>query len=202
MYEYLTGKATILSADALAIDAGGVGYRVSVTPRTAGNIQDGDAVRLYIHMQAYSQVNDISFVLFGFPTREEREMFERLLSVSGIGPKVAMAVLSRLSVNELAIAIMAEDAAALSKINGIGAKTAQRIILELKGKVQGKDAAGSAFTTAEQEKGGILQEAIAALTALGYAPSEAARAVSSAKEGAKTVEELILKALKGMNDRR
>lgn len=202
MYEYLSGKATILSPDALAIEAGGVGYRVSVSPQAASRIQDGDTIKLYIHMQAYSQVNDITFVLFGFPTREEREMFDRLLSVSGIGSKVAMAVLSRLSVNELAIAIMAEDAATLNKINGIGAKTAQRIILELKGKVQGKDAGGNAFLIPEQEKGGILQEAIAALTALGYAPSEAARAVSAAKEGAKTVEELILKALKGMNDRR
>ncbi|MDP2892451.1 MAG: Holliday junction branch migration protein RuvA [Bacillota bacterium] len=202
MYEYITGKVYVLSPDCLAVDAGGMGYRVLVTPRTAGRVKEGETIKLFTHLHATMQVNDISYVLYGFASREEREMFEKLIAISGIGPKVAMAALSSLTASELAIAIIAEDATLLSRINGIGPKTAQRIILELKGRIQSRETGGAIFPAGDREKGGAIQEAIAALVTLGYAPSEAARAVSAVKSGADTVEEMVLNALRSVNDRR
>ena len=134
--------------------------------------------------------------LFGFYSREEKRMFERLRSVSGVGPRMALSILSSMPLNDLSIALVAGDAAALTRVPGIGKKTAQRLVLELRDKVDESELTGQ--TAAAAPAGSAESEAIAALMALGYASSEAARAVSAVAGQASKADELIFLALKSL----
>ena len=136
--------------------------------------------------------------LFGFYSREEKRMFERLRSVSGVGPRMALSILSSMPLNDLSIALVAGDAAALTRVPGIGKKTAQRIVLELKDKVEQQDVSAPAGSAAPVSPvvGDAQREAQAALQALGYTSAEAARAINLVRDQADTVDALIMLALR------
>ena len=137
--------------------------------------------------------------LFGFATKQEREMFKRLCTVTGVGAKTALGVLSALPLRDLSIAIVTGDVNALSRAPGIGKKTAQRIVLELRDKVEQQDIPAPKNAPAapvSAPAGGIQKEAQAALQALGYTSAEAARAVNLVRDQADTVDQLILAALR------
>lgn len=196
MYAHLDGILTDMTADTIVIECGGVGYLLTVSAETlSGAPRIGERMKVY----TYLSVREDAMELFGFRTREEKRMFERLRSVSGIGSKSAMQILSSLGVQGLSIALAAGDAATISRAPGIGKKTAQRLILELRDKVTEEDLTSSA------PKGGTTRvqkaaeaEAIEALMALGYGATEAAQAVSQVQGQADTASELTRLALKGM----
>ena len=137
--------------------------------------------------------------LFGFYSREEKAMFLRLCSVTGIGPRTALGILSSLSVRDLTIALLTGDAAALARAPGIGKKTAQRLILELRDKIDGAEELTSGQASPAAPRGGPVAEAIEALMALGYQSGEAAAAVARVAASSDRTDELIRLALKGMN---
>ncbi len=197
----LTG--TLLFTDALAsvavIDCGGVGYKVTVTSNTLTKLPlaaDKPAtVRLYTHMQ----VREDGIDLFGFYTAEEMQMFKLLISVSGVGPKAAVSVLSLMTPEKLSLAIAAEDAKAISKAPNVGTKTAARIILELKDKIAKASPSTDAPTSCANEpsapvSGGKLEDAKAALLVLGYGKPEITKALSAVNAAA-PLEDIIRQAL-------
>lgn len=170
MFYYLNGTLSVLESPIAVIDCGGVGYQLTVSNVTAALLGEklGKAVKLLTHLA----VREDGVELFGFISREEREAFMKLTSVSGIGPKAAMSILSTMTPDDLALAIASEDTKAIARAPGIGAKTAARVVLELKDKIT-KDmmstspqSLGSA--PAAMPMGGALADATEALMALGY----------------------------------
>ena len=161
----------------MLVDVAGVGYEVYVSSRTHSDLEDGDEVTLQIH----THMTDAAVRLFGFVSRAEKALFERLISISGIGPKTAMGMLGGMAATELAATIVRGDTKALSKLPGIGKKSAERIVVELKDRLtvvydvsdEPEPANGHAPTEPEED-------AIAALMHLGYRRSEAVQAVSRA----------------------
>lgn len=181
--------------------AGGVGFRLMCSMTTLAALpQAGQTCRLFTFLSVREDAMD----LYGFAQREERDMFKRLISVSGIGPRSALFVLGSMPLGDLRLAILTGDLAALSRAPGIGKKTAQRIALELKDKVtQDALAAGVtadeiAMTDTEAPAQDALGEAMQALKSLGYSPQEAAAALKGAKGKAETADELIRLALRSM----
>ncbi len=192
MYDYIKGEVAETSRDYAVIDAGGVGYRVHTSAQSLLHIKAGQTAKLFCQLV----VREDAHTLYGFFTSEERAMFVRLTGVSGIGPKVALAILSALKISDIAAAIITSDEGALQKIPGVGKKTAQRIIIDLAEKISTTEALEGAEASAgpaDKEA-----EAVSALVALGYNRTEAVRAVSSVKNLGGTAEELILIALKRM----
>ena len=158
MFAYIEGRVTEKHADAMVVEAGGVGFLVSATPQTISSVS-GSGARCRVYTKVVAKKDDV-WEIYGFATREEREMFEKLTSVSGVGPKMALGVLSALPVRDLALAIVAGDAKALKAAPGIGAKTAQRLLLELRDKVSDEElvgdfAAGGAAVNAAGDGGSI-----------------------------------------------
>ncbi|MGI5885382.1 MAG: Holliday junction branch migration protein RuvA [Candidatus Spyradocola sp.] len=199
MFAYLEGRVTEKRADSMVVEAGGVGFLVSATPQTISRVAGGEG-RSRVYTKVIAKKDDV-WEIYGFATREEKEMFEKLTSVSGVGPKMALGVLSVLSVQDLALAIVSGDLKALKAAPGIGAKTAQRLLLELRDKVSddelvGDFAVGGAPSAAVE--GSAAQDALAALLALGYTQAEAATALSRVKDKGDTAEELIRQALRAM----
>lgn len=199
MYAHIRGILSEKLSDAVVIDASGVGYELSVSANTLASCpQTGEEVKLY----AYLSVREDAMELFGFWTREEKKMFLRLIGVSGIGPKTALGVLSALTVRDLSIALVTGDAQALARAPGIGKKTAQRLVLELKDKVENEElTGGSASAPLKNIVGSGESEAIEALMALGYPASEAAKAVSAVSGQASKTDEILRLALKNMAGR-
>lgn len=195
MYAYLKGTIDRKTHEGVEVDVNGVGYLVCVPMSTYSKLPSGDgaSVKLFTHMH----VRDDAIDLYGFLTTDEKRLFEMLLSVSGVGPKVAMAVLSGLTPDKFRKAIMGNDVQALSSISGIGKKTAQRIILEIKGKL-GEDAEIERIL-GEEETPLRDSDVAQALMKLGCTASQAKSAVRKARdetpEGA-TIEEQIKIALK------
>lgn len=198
----LSGKIIKKSVNAVVVDCGGVGYWVQCPSSVAGALPGvGREATLYTVMSVTE--NDIS--LYGFATEQQQACFEMLTAVSGVGPKVGLAILSVMEPDRVALAISAGDYKAFKAATGVGPKLAQRITLELKDKVargfaEGislEDVAGAASAPAAQGSG----QAIAALVSLGYSQSEAALAVSKI-DPALPVEEIIKLALRGMAGRR
>ena len=166
----------------------------------SGSVPVGEEVKVY----TYLHVKEDLLQLYGFPTRDELQIFKLLLGVNGIGPKAGLGILSALSADELTFAILADDVTAISRAPGIGKKTAQKLILELKDKLNLEEAfeqrlAGKAPDPAVPVSGDSIHEAVQALTALGYGNADALRAVKKV-EGAEQmdVEELLKAALKRM----
>jgi Holliday junction DNA helicase RuvA len=199
MLAYVKGTLQEISGQAVVIDNHGIGYLINVSTATLSRLPARGS-ELTLH--TYMQVKEDGISLFGFLSREEVRLFLLLISVSGIGPKMASAILSALSPQQLVLAIVTDDAAALSKAPGVGKKTAQRIVLELRDKMKTDgasfaDGAGipsGSFAAFEQADG--KQEAMDALLALGYSRSEALKAVlECATEGMKT-EQIIKEALR------
>ncbi len=198
MIASLSGTLLHRGTDALIVDVNGVGYLVTVGARTFTQLgQTGQPVRLY----TYTHVREDTLALYGFSSPEELAFFKLLLSVKGIGPKAALAILSRGELKVLSRAILNEDAALLSTIPGIGPKTAARVVLELKGKLREEMFAAEPLPGSS---GDAVSQALAVLTGLGYTPGEAREAVRHAAAGnggGRSVEELVTVALRGLDRR-
>ncbi|WP_047491440.1 Holliday junction branch migration protein RuvA [Terriglobus sp. TAA 43] len=176
MIAHLRGRLLSKSPNAVIVDCGGVGYDVAISVTTFSSLPDeGAEVSLHIN----TQVREDAIALFGFTDRDEKRLFERLITVSGIGPKLGITVLSGLSAERLVSAIRAGDTAMLVKIPGIGKKTAERVVLELKDKLDDLQAAAPA--QASGFKGGpVVDDVLSALVNLGYKRDSAQRAVETA----------------------
>ncbi len=196
MYAHIEGAIAEKTADGVVVDAGGVGYELLCGANTlAACPQAGERVKLY----TYLSVREDAMELFGFYTREEKRMFLRLIGVSGIGPKTALGVLSALSVRDLSLALVTGDALALARAPGIGKKTAQRLVLELKDKVSNEELTGAGMpANANKALNNAESEAVEALMSLGYPASEAAKAVARVSGQSDKSDELLRLALKGM----
>ncbi|HWR98206.1 MAG TPA: Holliday junction branch migration protein RuvA [Candidatus Methanoperedens sp.] len=192
----LAGRIVRKAPQAVLIDVGGVGYQVTIPLSTFYTLAgEGEAAVLEIS----TQVREDAIALFGFATGREKRLFEQLIAVSKIGPKLATAVLSGMPVDDLCAAIAAGDVARLSTIPGVGAKTAERMALELRGKVapvgdeSGRAAAAAAPADAQAR---VAEDAVAALVNLGYRPKDAEKAVARAgREGEAALAALIRRAL-------
>lgn len=196
MYAYLKGVVADKGANELVLDVGGVGYLLSCSMTT---LQETPSIGETMKAYTYFSVREDAMELFGFATPEEKSMFLRLLSVSGVGPKLALSILGAMPLRDLTLAIVTGDAVALSRAPGVGKKTAQRIALELKEKVTESDLeAAPAAAPLPPAQEDAAAEALAALQALGYTPTEAARAVSLVRGQSDSANELVRLALRGM----
>lgn len=199
MYAFIEGKVCEKNAGELILLAGGVGYRINCSMNTlAAAPALGETMRCY----TYLSVREDAMELFGFASREEKRMFLSLTGVSGVGPKMALALLGSMPLKELNLAILLGDVTALSRAPGIGKKTAQRIALELKDKVSQEDvgaaATGGSAVPAQSMAADCVTEALEALQALGYTPAEARNAVQSVRDQSDKTDELIKLALRSM----
>ncbi len=197
MIAFLDGKVCEKTAGQLVISCGGVGFQLSCSMNT---LQAAPAVGESMHCLTVFSVREDAMELYGFATAEERALFLRLIGVSGVGPKMALALLGAMPLRDLNIAILMEDITAISRAPGIGKKTAQRIALELKDKVSAPDAAagGSAGVPAAAAAVDGLTEAMEGLIALGYSAVEARTALSRVKDKSAKPDELIGLALREM----
>ena len=195
MISHIEGRVAEKRAGELVIDVNGVGFLLLCPASTvAAAPAAGETFRCYTHFSVYDGGMD----LYGFASKEDREMFRRLCSVSGVGSRTALGVLSTLSLRDLSLAILTGDAASIARAPNVGKKTAQRIILELKDKVDQQDVdMGGAPATAALNPD-AAPEAVQALLALGYSGTEAQRAVNAVRDKADTADMLILLALKGL----
>ena len=195
MYYYIRGGLVLAEPNTAVIDAGGVGYRMTISGNTLGKLAGkiGSEVKLFTHLA----VSEDAMELYGFASPEELSAFRLLISVSGVGAKSAVSILSLMSPERFAAAVMTGDSKAISKAQGIGAKTAARIVLELKDKVK-KEFAAEAAAAAEDDApelgGSNLTEAINALMVLGYTRAEAMYGLRGAEPSA-DIETLIKGAL-------
>jgi Holliday junction DNA helicase RuvA len=200
MFAYIKGTVEAKSNDNVIVEAGGIGYRIFTALSTINSIgQIGTQVKVYTHYY----VREDLVALYGFFTLEELGMFDMLLTVSGVGPKAAISVISALSPSRFALAVVSQDTKSLTKAQGIGSKMAQRIILELKDKISKEQ------LTANKLGGDIpnvaiggdsaLAEAVSALMVLGYGSFEASNSVTSVFVEGMGVEDIIMKALKSLS---
>ena len=197
MIGYLRGSVDQLQTETCYIDVHGVGYRVFIPASTREKLSVGQEARLY----TYLSVREDALLLFGFITPEEHAMFLLLLSVTGVGPKMALAILSGMKPEGIRISIGRNDLAALTRISGVGKKTAERIVLELRDKIGqiGSEAVLSGITEPPQGlPGTAVEEALAALTALGYSQAEVLPRLQKVSGDAKTPEALIRAVLREM----
>ena len=195
MFYYLNGTITLLDANLAVVDCGGVGYACHTTNYTLARLQLGKPAKLF----TYFSIKENAVDLFGFSTREELNCFERLLSVTGVGPKAALAILSVVSPEQLTLAVMTQDDKTITMAQGVGKKLAQRIILELKDKL---GASQLELNTAELAGSGVpargskAAEATAALVGLGYSQAEAAAALKGIDIETLSIEDVIRRALR------
>lgn len=197
MIDYVKGSLEDLQPARAIVECGGVGYDLNISLTTYAAIQGRKEVKLYV----YEQVREDAWVLFGFSTPAERNMFLLLISVSGVGAMTARMMLSSMTPGELASAIAGENVSLLKAIKGIGARTAQRIVVELKDKVAPLGTAGDAVpSAAAAAMGEAAEEAVSALTMLGFAAAASRKTVAAIvkQQPALPVEELIKTALKEM----
>ncbi len=196
MLYYVSGIVSILEPGLAVIDCGGVGYGCHITAYTAGQLKLNQTARLYIT----ESIREDAFDLYGFISREEQRCYTLLTSVSGVGPKAAMAILSSCGPQNLTLAIMTGDEKMLTAAQGIGKKIAQRIILELKDKLGGSmelDYSGGPAQNAPANGGSAAALAHAALQELGYSPAEISAALKGV-DSAATTEEMVRYALRAM----
>lgn len=191
MIGYLTGKIILSKPTQIILDVNGVGYSVNISINTFEKISDKETVSLFI----YTSVKEDSITLFGFFTQSEKEMFELLISISGIGPKLGLSILSGITVDDLKFAISNGNVSRLIAIPGIGRKTAERVVLELRNKVDAIKPEGTAKETS------VKDEAVAALSTLGYQRQVSEKVVRELLSESPTlsIEELIRKALSQLN---
>ncbi len=198
MYAYIIGRVAAIRESGIILENNGIGYNIETPANVASRVLVGEERKLYTHFS----VREDAMQLFGFLSEDELGLFRMLLSVSGIGPKGALGILSGLTADELRFAVLTGDAAALSKAPGVGRKTAQKIILELKDRLSLAEAVEEKLETAGASlapaKSGAQSEAVLALVALGYGNAEALRAVRKAADasGSEDVETLLKAALR------
>ena len=192
MITYLKGMITEMGENTVVLEAYGIGYEIFCSTRTIGELSNHtDTIKLYIH----ENIKEDSHDLYGFYHSEDRELFKKLISVSGIGPKGGMQILNLYSVQEIIEIIMEQDSKALSKVSGIGPKTAQRIILELKDAMSKLYVPDLSLLQKGLKDTESKHEAIEALEALGYSQQEAKKAVEAVDDYHSNSETLIRKAL-------
>ncbi|MBD5097115.1 MAG: Holliday junction branch migration protein RuvA [Lachnospiraceae bacterium] len=195
MISYIKGTVKYLSNEEVIIERDGIGFGILTSQNVINKLRIDDNVTLFTYMHV--REDDIS--LFGFLSQDEKNIFRQLISISGIGPKGALAILSTLSIDELRIAVLSEDYKAIAKANGIGTKTAQRVVIDLKDKLKLEDILPDAEGSVQEEGTGNdnMAEAALALTSLGYSNIEALRALKKVKNNENmSVEELLKAALK------
>ena len=191
MYAYISGKVTERTPAYVVVDNHGIGYFINITLNTFTAIGEKEEAKLFVHEQLLEDAHN----LFGFFTTEERELFEMLITVSGIGCNTARLILSSLTVNELSNAIANEDVKTIQAVKGIGLKTAQRIVIELKDKIKKNDLPTEIFATQDNT---IKNEALSALTILGFNKNAVDKALNRLlkQQPDASVETLIKEALK------
>lgn len=197
MYSHIKGTVDELGADRAVIDANGVGYELFCSRATLKELSLGKTAKLFAHLN----IAQDAVALYGFYTDDERAMFRKLIGVSRIGPKLALAALSALTPNDISMAVLTDNAAAFDGVPGMGRKTAARVILELKEKVNGAASASGGAKGAKPADDGatsMRREAIEALVALGYDGAIAGRAVAETGDCART-EDMIMKALRKLS---
>jgi len=199
MYSYIRGIVADKGHNELVIEAAGVGYLLNCSMNT---MQDAPAAGEEMKVYTYLSVREDAMELFGFASREEREMFLKLTGISGIGPRTALGVLGSMPLRDLTLAIVTGDTAALSRAPGIGKKTAQRIALELKEKISAAEIESlpegvqPAVVNFRQED--ALSEALLALQSLGYSNGEATKALNAVRDQSDKADELVRLALRSM----
>lgn len=201
MIAFVKGQLEDISEENAVIDVGNMGVNVKISARTASLLPGmGKTVKLF----TYTLVREDTFNLYGFLTRDDLDIFKKLITVNGIGPKGGLAILSVLSADELRFAVLSGDSAAIARAPGVGKKTAERVILDLKDKISLEDTlVHKEMQTSKDEAASVdgraRTEAVEALTALGYSSTEALRAVKSVPEGeSMDVETLLKQALKNL----
>jgi len=188
MIGYLDGKVELLRENLAIINVGGVGYRVGLGSNLSSRLHLGDRVQVYV----YTQVREDILALYGFETLEELDLFELLITVSGIGPKAAMSILSAASADRIRASIVSQDPTLLSGVSGVGKKTAEKVVVELKNKV---GATGSLFDGAS----GKAEDVYEALMQLGFKPNEAREAIASMPADCETAENQLKYCLANLN---
>ncbi|MEG1612783.1 MAG: Holliday junction branch migration protein RuvA [Clostridia bacterium] len=198
MYSFISGRVVSATEGTIVIENNGIGYELTVSNSTlsvAGIV--GKSLQLY----TYLQVKEDLMALYGFATKEEKSMFLKLISISGVGPKMAMQVLSGLDLNALVLAIVTGDTKTLSKAKGLGKKTAERIILELREQVGTTEFASAPIGGSIVSDNTIINDAVFALVTLGLNKSDAYTAVVKASERSDKLEEIITIALRSLDFR-
>lgn len=193
MIGYIKGAVEGISTDYILLECHDIGYQIYTSGMALARIPMHQEMKIY----TYLHVREDGVTLFGFPTTEELNTFKLLIGVSGIGPKVALAVLSALTVQELALAVMAGDTKTITKANGIGAKGAARLIMELKDKMQVEDAFATTEipdTTDIATSQDSVQDTVMALVSLGYSDTEALKAIKQVPGADMMDSEQLLKA--------
>ena len=180
MYAYIKGELAEINTDHIVVEAGGIGYQVFISLQTFDYLPSvGEDLKIY----TYLYLREDAMILYGFLTKDDLELFKLLISVSGIGPKGGLAILSTLEADDLRFAILSGDAKAISKAPGVGGKTAQRVILELKDKLSLEDAFEAKTEHVQKNAaaadGSVKNDAVMALTALGYSSTVSLKAVSA-----------------------
>lgn len=195
MFAYIKGTVADVATSRIVLECAGIGYDIQVPATDAAELEESTGQEVKIH--TYLNVSENGVALYGFLTAEELNFFKMLINVSGIGPKGALGILSAMTVSELRYAILAEDTRTISKAPGIGAKTAGKLVIELKDKVKAEDLLPVEKVEGPKAKDNALADAQEALVALGYSSAQALKAVNAAKAlGYTGVEDLIKAALK------
>ncbi|MBR1816423.1 MAG: Holliday junction branch migration protein RuvA [Lachnospiraceae bacterium] len=196
MYAYIKGIVELIDVESFVIENNGIGYRILTSSNVTSKLKLKDNIITY----TYLNVREDDMTLFGFLSEEEVSVFKLLISVSGIGPKGALAIMSALTLDELRMAVLSDDYKAIAKANGVGPKTAQRVVIELKDKFKLEDVfVGSDLSDDLSDNVGsdTITETAMALTSLGYSNVEALRAIKKIENAdTLTVEELLKEALK------
>ena len=200
MISYIKGEITDRGDGYVVVDNGGMGFEIAISATTLAEIGQ----KMYVQLYTYLNVREDGISLFGFYSKEEKNMFLRLITISGLGPKGALSILSGIELNKLMVAIINKDVKTLSKVKGIGKKTAERIILEL------KESLDATVADAILEEGMPLplesevldqdsQDAVYALRGLGFTQAEATKAVNVARPNSADLQDLIAKALRSLS---
>lgn len=194
MIDYIKGEVAELTPTSVTLEQGGIGYQMNISLNTYAAISDKASAKLYV----YESIREDAHVLFGFMDKHERELFLLLISVSGVGPSTARVILSSLSSKELEGVIATENATVLQTVKGIGAKTAQRIIVDLKDKIKFTDESGTVHLPTKADLSETGHAAVSALVMLGFVQTASQKVVSKIIKEAPTlpVEAVIKEALK------
>lgn len=191
MFSFISGRVVEIGDNKIVLENNGIGYEITASNDTISKCQNKSDVQLYIYMS----VKEDGISLFGFYDKIEKEMFLRLITVTGIGPKLASNILSSIASQQLALKIASGDIGALSKIKGVGKKTAERIVVELKDKIAVEESADIQIQDAAALPDNV-NDAIFALMSLGMTKAEAVRAVNKVSDKTKSAEEILAEALK------
>jgi len=195
MYEYIKGKVIAIESNKVIIENNFIGYGIFTSNNSLSKIVPNIEIVIY----TYLHVKEDIFQLYGFIDKEELTLFKMLISISGVGPKAALSVLSTLSTKELAVAIATNDDVSIAKAKGVGKKTSQRIILELKDKFKNIEADSDSSLSTKDDNNKLFEEAKMALMVLGYKAKDAKNIIEKVYNEKDTLEDIIRKTLQSIN---